>query len=95
MVAVRRSHHSTAVHHRVTGLDDHVGRRLHVAYRGLARETLREKHLERNVVLDPLVKDGYGAVGAQEVGVAPVVVREWVIAHAQRRVPLRVGRVVA
>ena len=54
---------------------------------------LWEKHLEWDVVLDTLVKDGNGAVGAQKVGGASVVVRELIVAHAQRWVSLRISRV--
>lgn len=53
---------------------------------------LLKKHLKRDVVLDTLVEDGDGTVGAQKVGAAPVVVRERIVAHAQRRIPLHVAR---
>ena len=53
------------------------------------RERLGEEHLERDVVLDALVVDRDGSLGAEEVDGPAVVVRERFVADAQRRVPLR------
>ncbi len=87
--AVRDAHEPAPVDARVSWLDDHVARRGDVADGLRVRERLGEEHLERDVVLDALVVDRDGSLGAEEVDGPAVVVRERFVADAQRRVPLR------
>ena len=91
MVRVRVADEPAPVDDGVSGFDDHVGGRGDVADGGRAGETLGKMELHGDVVLDALVVDGYGAVRAEELDGAPVVVREGVVAHAQGGVTLRDG----
>ena len=88
---VRVADEPAAVDDGVSGFDDHVGGRGDVADGGRAGETLGEVQLHGDVVLDALVVDRDGAVRAEELDCAPVVVRERVVAHAQGGVTLRDG----
>ena len=79
------------VHQPVPWLDDHVRGGRDVADGPRSGEPLGEEHLHRDVVLDALVVNRHRALRAQQPCRPPVVVRERVVAHAQRGVPLRLG----
>jgi hypothetical protein len=83
-------HEPPPVHQPVPWLDDHVRGGRDVADGPRSGEPLGEEHLHRDVVLDALVVNRHRALRAQQPCRPPVVVRERVVAHAQRGVPLRV-----